>query len=335
MEKISVIVPVYNAGCYLADCIESVLAQTYPAWELILVDDGSTDQSLALCQRYAEEQERICVIHQENAGVSAARNAGLAAATGDYLCFIDADDYVQDDYLATLHGALVQSGADVAFCSFFMQYGTRSVERALRVPAGTYRFAELSPILIDDGTLTGILFGSVCAALYRTAPIRAQGLTFNGALRINEDGFFNLQLLPQVGGITVVPYLGYYYRQWKTARRKSFGRNAELDKTTAAIAKDCKNYSNLAAQLQKREASAFFWTLLSAATAAGSFWKIKRELKLFLKEYDTAQLSCVLAEGKINRYKRLIMRLALRKQAFLLLIVIRYLYPLMRRFLKR
>ena len=100
--KISVIVPVYNAEKFVGKCIESVQAQSYIDWQMILVDDGSKDKSLEVCQRYADTDNRISVIHQENAGAGAARNTGLAKAVGDYVVFIDSDDYVDKDYFALL-----------------------------------------------------------------------------------------------------------------------------------------------------------------------------------------------------------------------------------------
>ena len=101
-QKISVIVPVYNAENYLNRCIKSVLTQTYTDWQMVLVDDGSKDESLKVCQKYADLDNRIRVIHQENAGPGIARNTGIAAANGDYVVFIDSDDYVEKDYFQLL-----------------------------------------------------------------------------------------------------------------------------------------------------------------------------------------------------------------------------------------
>ena len=100
--NISVIIPVYNAERYVGKCIESVQAQTYMDWQMILVDDGSMDKSLEVCQRYANQENRISVIHQENAGPGIARNTGIAKATGDYVVFIDSDDYIEKDYFSLL-----------------------------------------------------------------------------------------------------------------------------------------------------------------------------------------------------------------------------------------
>ena len=101
-STISVIVPIYNAENYVNRCIESVLDQTYCNWQMILVDDGSKDKSLEIYQKYADVNNRISVIHQENAGPSIARNAGIAKALGNYVVFIDSDNYIEKDYFQLL-----------------------------------------------------------------------------------------------------------------------------------------------------------------------------------------------------------------------------------------
>lgn len=114
--KISVIIPVYNAGAYLEECLDSVLHQTYGNLEILLIDDGSTDGSGALCDAYAARDGRVRVFHQENRGQSAARNAGLGAMTGELIAFVDADDVAAPDMLQNLLGAL-DTGADFAVCN--------------------------------------------------------------------------------------------------------------------------------------------------------------------------------------------------------------------------
>ena len=106
---ISVVVPVYQAQEYLRCCVGSILAQTFAAWELILVDDGSTDASGRICAEYAAREPRIRVIRQKNQGVSAARNAGMEAARGDFLAFVDSDDWVEPDFLQQLYEAIGNS----------------------------------------------------------------------------------------------------------------------------------------------------------------------------------------------------------------------------------
>lgn len=102
MKKVSVIIPVYNVAPYLNRCIDSVLAQTYKEWEIILIDDGSTDESPSICDNYERIHERIIVVHQKNAGLSAARNIGIEMATGQFIMFVDSDDWIHPKYIETL-----------------------------------------------------------------------------------------------------------------------------------------------------------------------------------------------------------------------------------------
>lgn len=115
---ISVIVPVYNVEPWLAPCVDSVLAQSFGEFELILVDDGSPDSCGAICDDYAKKDGRVKVIHQKNGGLSAARNTGIAAAAGRYIAFIDSDDFIHPDYLKNLYDACQTTGADMAVCAF-------------------------------------------------------------------------------------------------------------------------------------------------------------------------------------------------------------------------
>ena len=115
---ISVIVPIYKVEKYLHKCIDSILAQTYTNLEIILVDDGSPDNCGKICDEYAAKDSRIKVIHQPNGGLSAARNAGLDIATGDYIGFVDSDDYIAPDMYEKLYNALVKNDADMAICDY-------------------------------------------------------------------------------------------------------------------------------------------------------------------------------------------------------------------------
>lgn len=115
---ISVIVPVYNVERYVSRCIESIIAQSYKHFEVILVDDGSTDSSGGICDEYAKKDTRIKVLHQQNGGLSAARNAGMAAAQGAYYSFVDSDDMIDRNFLESLYACIIRDNADLAVCGF-------------------------------------------------------------------------------------------------------------------------------------------------------------------------------------------------------------------------
>ena len=124
-NRISVIVPVYNVALYLEQCVESILMQKCDDLEVILIDDGSTDESGALCDELASNDARIKVIHQKNGGAAAAKNAGLRAATGEFLTFVDSDDYLEPDAYPYMLRLLREYNADVVRCAFRNQYKTR------------------------------------------------------------------------------------------------------------------------------------------------------------------------------------------------------------------
>lgn len=126
---ISIIVPVYNVEQYLPKCLESLRNQTYRRLEIILVDDGSSDKSGELCDRCAARDHRFSVVHQENRGVAAARNAGLAAAKGDWLGWVDSDDWIEPDMMEALLSQTMQENADIAVCGRYEEYPGRSVRR--------------------------------------------------------------------------------------------------------------------------------------------------------------------------------------------------------------
>lgn len=130
-DRISVIVPVYNVAAYLSQSVESILAQDYRDLEVILIDDGSTDESGAICDRFAGGDSRIRVIHRKNGGAAAAKNTGLAIATGEYLSFVDSDDYLEPGAYRYMLEALRETGADAGEFSFRDVYRNRSSDQIL------------------------------------------------------------------------------------------------------------------------------------------------------------------------------------------------------------
>lgn len=116
MELISIIIPVYNVEEFIKECLESIVHQSYQNIEIILVDDGSPDRCPAICDGYAQRDSRVKVIHQSNGGLSAARNSGIKAASGDYVSFVDSDDYVSDDFIEQMYRCAVETDADIVCC---------------------------------------------------------------------------------------------------------------------------------------------------------------------------------------------------------------------------
>ena len=200
---ISIVVPVYNVEAYLQECLESLMAQSHQDFEVLLVDDGSKDQSLAICQAWAAKDERFQVFSQQNAGVSVARNRALEEAKGEYICFVDADDVVAPDYLAHLLD-LAQDG------SFPLCWFTR--DKALLGTGGgkldRYEAKQFIRMFVTDV----IRQANLWMMLFKGSIIREHGLRFTPGCVRNEDVEFFLHYLLFEQQVVVSNYRAYFYR---------------------------------------------------------------------------------------------------------------------------
>ena len=218
MPRISVIVPIYKAEQTLEDCVGSVLAQTFTDWELILVDDCSPDGSGALCDRYAEQDDRITVIHQpRNQGVSVARNTGMARAAAPCIAFLDSDDWMEPAMLETLYNAMTAAGADSAGSAHYNVTGrgpqAPRVKEESFLPAGVYeedalRERIVRPLLKDR--VTSFVNGFIWRFLYSADVIRAAEIAFSGIYL--EDEVFLIDYFSNAKKLVMVDeaYINYY-----------------------------------------------------------------------------------------------------------------------------
>lgn len=208
MERISVIVPVYQVADYLEKCVNSIRQQTYENLEILLVDDGSSDGSAKLCDKLAEEDARIVVIHKENEGVSAARNMGIARATGEYICFCDADDYVEKDMYEYLLRLINSHAADIAVCSGWYEYGpdnSRAFEAAEgeMVLSGTEALMELHRRRYLRAYIWNKIFRRECL----------DTAVFSEKLAFAEDYDMFCRTLQRVRKLAYGPGMKYHYIQ--------------------------------------------------------------------------------------------------------------------------
>lgn len=209
---ISVIVPVYNGQDYLGQCIESIEKQSYKNLEVIIVNDGSTDKTAEVCDRLRAAYDNIKVLTLDDRGVSAARNAGMDAAAGELVTFVDADDRLRADTLQVLYHCISQTGSDVAGCRFFLWRDEREWEQA---EAASARTAEGQTVTYgaDRYLREEVLRGnSRCwSKLYRRAVIGK--VRFEEGLTIGEDLLFLVRMLSGAGRIAETDYRGYGYFQ--------------------------------------------------------------------------------------------------------------------------
>lgn len=207
MPVVSVIIPAFNAEKYIANTISNVIRQTFTDWELIVVDDGSSDNTPCICDEYADMNTRIKVIHKENAGVSAARNTGIEAALGEFIVFVDADDYIIPQYLE----ALVTSIGNADICVFPMQAIVTQSEMPLhntykQFKSSCYSLQEGYPILSDRG----MIHPPFCK-IFSLEKILQNGLRFDPDISMGEDLLFNLSYLDVCETIVIGDEPIYYY----------------------------------------------------------------------------------------------------------------------------
>lgn len=200
---ISVILNVYNGEKYISRCVDSVLAQDYDDIELIIVDDGSKDNTAFLADQYVSKDDRVKVYHTENKGLSGSRRFGLSKVKGDYLIFIDCDDWVESDWLCKLHDAMITSHSDLAICEYYEEYAKNQKH---------IRIAEHE--LVEDYTrdlIYGRTWNVVWNKLIKTNIVREHDLNFFEVLRYWEDVPFSISYSLYCNKIAYVNEPLYHY----------------------------------------------------------------------------------------------------------------------------
>lgn len=205
-DLISIIIPVYNAERYLKKCIESILTQTYEKIEVILIDDGSKDNSGKICDEYATKDGRIRVIHKKNAGVSAARNTGIENAQGEFIAFVDSDDWLEKNSLEILHKEITEQNADIVAGTFVKIREKGAVKHNLK--SGIYKDGRIAESIID---LMEFLWGTVWAKLFRRDIIANEKILFNPEIPMGEDTLFLMKYMQFCKKIILKDELVYNY----------------------------------------------------------------------------------------------------------------------------
>lgn len=195
MPELSIIVPVYKVEKYLPRCIDSILAQTFGDFELILIDDGSPDGCGRICDEYARKDKRIVVIHQKNMGVSAARNAGLDIARGRYIGFVDSDDWIEPQMYEVMMDAIRENGADMAVCGVRYADEDGKFTRADRLSEGVYTRAGL---LEDVFAMPNRLGGGCCNKVFDASKIAS--VRFKVGMTIAEDALYLFDCFMRIDG---------------------------------------------------------------------------------------------------------------------------------------
>ena len=207
---ISIIIPVYNVSQYLNECIQSVINQSYQNFECILIDDGSSDGSEIICDQWTQHDNRIRVIHQPNQGVSKARNKGIAEAQGEYIAFIDSDDWIDSNYLNTLLRPIEESNVDLVVCGLQQHYSNETFKN-YSYKTGIIHIERQDTKAFTDINKKFLLFGLVIK-LYKRTIIQTHNIHFPPEYTYGEDLLFNYNYLEYVKAIYIIDQCLYHYR---------------------------------------------------------------------------------------------------------------------------
>ena len=215
--KVSIVVPVYKVESFLDRCVSSLLSQTLRDIEVILVDDGSPDGSPALCDKWAEKDERIRVIHKQNEGLGLTRNAGIKIAKGEYVAFVDSDDFIDLDMMEQLYNECISNSLDCIYSEFNVDDypGFRVVSRPEKLYIGKSEIEELRLDIVgaEPSFVSGVKYHcSSCKGLYSLKLIQKNEVAFLSEREyISEDTLFNLDFLYHAERVKIVPWQFYHY----------------------------------------------------------------------------------------------------------------------------
>lgn len=214
---VSIIIPVYNTEMFVERAIDSVLVQTYPNIEVILVNDGSTDESGRICNEYALKNNCVRVIHQKNSGVSVARNKGIDISTGKYIQFVDSDDEIKSNMTEALVNAIEEQDCDIVICG----YSTiRQEKKDISIEARLYERNEFLILSYTDVKVSPLVWSS-CNMMFKNCLLEENNLRFDSAYLMGEDGFFTLEYLKKCKKVFVLNQVFYNYYIYKPEERIS------------------------------------------------------------------------------------------------------------------
>ena len=215
MKKVSIIVPVYNVEKYISECITSLIEQTYENIEIIIINDGSTDKSKEICQELKEKDERIIFITKHNSGVSDTRNIGISKSTGDYIVFVDSDDYIDKHYIEEMvKGMKEEEFIDMAVCNYVELYKNVLLHGGSNL---TDNLIITNKEAINDIYKLKSFGGYLWNKIFKNDIIRKYNIRFNKEIHMCEDMLFILTYLSECNHIKRIPKELYFYRMRKSS----------------------------------------------------------------------------------------------------------------------
>lgn len=214
---ISIIIPVYNSQKYLSRCIESILNQTFRNFEVILINDGSTDKSISICNNYIEIDQRVKLINQVNTGVSCARNRGIDEAVGRYIMFVDSDDTIEEDMVEYLYNLIIKKDYDVAVCQYTLYKDGHDSKKKRKKEILEYYSNEK---IMEEYIVSNLFRYSPVNKLYKKSLIIQNNIRFLTEIKYSEDAIFNYEIFSRVDKIiySSESKYNYYLNEHSTVR---------------------------------------------------------------------------------------------------------------------
>ncbi len=252
MNKVSIIVPVYNVSNYVSKCVESIIAQTYSNIEILLVDDGSTDNSPKICDELGEKDSRIKVYHKQNGGLSDARNFGIAKSSGDYLFFVDSDDFIESETIEVMLNAIIDNKADISICNRFIIFDSGKKYIKFKQEKDCYKMNNIEAIF-EMNNFEKFDMSATCKLFKKNL---FENIMFPVG-KISEDFFIMYKILDNANCVVSLSRPLYYYYQ----RDGSISKSKKLNKDfIEASLKQClyveKKYPNLKTYMRSSFVSA-------------------------------------------------------------------------------
>ncbi len=293
-KKISLIIPVYKVEKYLNKCVESVVNQTYKNLEIILVDDGSLDSCPSICDEWAKKDERIIVIHQQNKGLSGARNTGIKSASGQYIGFIDSDDYIKYDMIELLYKAMEKYDAKIGMCSYNIEYEDSSyIEKAAMPKEGVYSSTQALNLLLENKVIKNFVWNKLYNIRLFDDISFPQGKNF-------EDIYVTYKLFLKAEKIAVINDGLYNYIQ----RKGSISKDISIKNVNDFFEGYIKRYNDLFMIVDKTSKINQLCQIAEAYAYYCGFKGIKKQLK-YVKKFLNKEKKELPYFGKLSKSKKI------------------------------
>mgnify|MGYP000483249496 CR=1 FL=1 len=340
--KVSIIVPIYNVEKYLKKGINSLLNQTLKDIQIILINDGSKDNSLRICREFEKKDNRICVIDKDNGGVSSARNAGLLAATGEYVGFMDPDDFVEPQMYENMYYNATKNRSDMCICNYFIENINRQISVSINIDADVLdKDAIINQILKDMigpkdvNSGSSMIMASVWRFLIRKELIDNNMIYFPEGIPFMEDTIFNVKLLLRTNKLSIVKENYYHYVYNENSAMRNYKKNyVDVQRKVFLELENIIKKENIYDQLRERLDMLYVNMSINAIvneSHRNSDKTLSERIKSIKKICQDDRLQSIIKSIKLNEYtvrKRMVLLSMKNKNSIYLYLYYRLIFAL-------